>query len=149
MTKNIVRLLSIAATLCLMHSVIGESAEAARMDKREHRQGARIRQGVKSGELTKGEAQRAGKKQLGIKRAEERAESDGVVTRREKAGIERRQDKASHQIHRLKHNDRKRGDGADEGSDAPGAGRSDAPDVDSLDGEDATAPDLPPASDNL
>jgi len=90
-------------------------AEAARRDNRQARQQSRIQQGVKSGELTKGEAAKARAQQRGVRRAERRAEADGEVTDAEKARIEKRQDRASKTIHRLKHNDRKRGEGKDEG----------------------------------
>ena len=109
------------------------------MDKREHRQGARIGQGIKNGEVTKGEASRLRKQQRGIRRTEERAEADGVVTKGEKVRIERRQDKASRTIHRAKHNERDRNQNSG----------GDAPDVDPIESGESAAPDLPAASDSL
>ena len=76
-----------------------------RIERREARQGQRIQQGVRSGELTRGEAQRLRQGQRHVDRMEDRAKSDGVVTPRERAHIGRAQDIQSHRIHRLKHND--------------------------------------------
>jgi hypothetical protein len=83
------------------------SAQTAtpRIDRREARQHARIRQGVRSGELTPGEAARLRQGQRHVDRMEDRAKADGVVTPRERARITRAQDRQSRRIYRLKHND--------------------------------------------
>ncbi len=78
------------------------------VDKRQSNQKARIKQGVRSGELTKKEAGKLRKQQRNIKRAENRAKADGKITKREKQQIKRKQDRASRNIARKKHNDRKR-----------------------------------------
>lgn len=92
--------------------LLASDAFAGRHDRRQGRQSARIRQGVKSGELTKGEAHRLRKQQRKIGRVENRAEADGVVTAGEKARLENMQDRASQNIYRKKHNDRDQGDQA-------------------------------------
>ncbi len=90
---------------------IGTEAQAARRDNRQARQHARIHEGVKSGELTTGEAMKLRKQQRHIRRMENRAEADGTVTNREKYRIEKAQDRASKNIYRKKHNDAERGNG--------------------------------------
>ncbi len=102
----------IAVVAALVGAVfVAESAQAARHDKRQRRQKARVAQGVKSGELTHGEVRRIEAQQNRVRNAERVAEKDGVVTDSKKARIERMQDRASAQIHRLKHNARKRVEG--------------------------------------
>ncbi len=95
--------------------------DAAREDRRQARQGARIRQGARSGELTRGEARSLRQGQRRVNRAERRAEADGEVTDQEKARIEKMQDRQSNRIQRLKNNDRKRGEKADTQDAAPAA----------------------------
>jgi len=74
-----------------------------RVDRREARQQQRIDQGVASGKLTPREAARMQAQQGRIEAAEARAKSDGVVTARERAGLAKRQNKASRNIRRNKH----------------------------------------------
>jgi hypothetical protein len=75
-----------------------------RIERREARQDARIHQGVRSGELTRGEAARLRAGQRHVDRMESRAKADGVVSLRERARIGRAQDIESRRIYRLKHN---------------------------------------------
>jgi hypothetical protein len=76
-----------------------------RVDRREVRQHARIQQGVRSGELTRGEARSLRAGQRHVDRLEDRAKSDGVVTPRERARLNHAQNHQSRRIHRLKHNE--------------------------------------------
>ena len=82
------------------------SAQTAtpRIDRREARQEARIHQGVRSGQLTRGEAMRLQRGERHIDRMESRAKADGVVSLRERARIGRAQNNESRRIYRLKHN---------------------------------------------
>ncbi len=68
----------------------------------------RILQGVKSGELTFRETARLTKQQVNIQRKKKQFKSDGNFTKRERLKIHKRQNKASKNIYRKKHNDRKR-----------------------------------------
>ena len=74
------------------------------MDKREQRQEKRIKQGVASGEINKKEERRLKMEQARIKRMEERAKKDGVVSKREKKHINHAQNHASKRIIKKKHN---------------------------------------------
>ncbi len=76
-------------------------------ERRQQVQQRRIGQGAASGELTPGETLRLERQQAGIERAQRRMEADGQVTPRERARLHVRQDKASRDIYRAKHNDRK------------------------------------------
>ena len=78
------------------------------VDAREREQRARIRQGVRSGELTAGEAARLKRQQAKIRKDEKRAKADGKVTRAERNKLTREQNRASRTIHRKKHNARDR-----------------------------------------
>ncbi len=73
------------------------------VDQREANQKARIKEGVKSGELTKAEAARLHKNQKHVKHAEAKAKSDGVVTPGERAKLDKMQDKSSKRIAKQKH----------------------------------------------
>ena len=90
----------VSASLVAAHPV------TPRVDRREARQHARIRDGVRSGELTPREAARLRAGQVHVHRVERRAKSDGVVTLRERARMERAQNRQSRHIARLKHNRR-------------------------------------------
>ncbi len=83
---------------------LAQSAFADRIDNRQHRQEARIEKGIHSGELSAQETAHLEKEEAHIDRMEEKAKSDGVVTRKEHAKIELAQDHASHSIHHKKHN---------------------------------------------
>ena len=78
-----------------------------RIDKREARQEQRIQQGLKSGELTPREAARLEKGQAKVRRMEEKAKADGVVTAQERKRITHEQNKQSRRIARQKHDRQK------------------------------------------
>lgn len=73
------------------------------VNHRQHKQHARITQGVRSGELTRQEARSLRAKQRAI-RAEERAfKADGTLTKSERKALHRDLNEASRDIHREKH----------------------------------------------
>ncbi len=73
------------------------------VNKRQHQQMMRIHQGVKSGALTKPEAQQLAHEQMRIRKMERHFKSDGVLTFRERARLQHSLDRASHDIYRQKH----------------------------------------------
>jgi hypothetical protein len=98
-TATLVALALTAATVA--------SAGTVRQERREARQNARIAQGVRSGQLTRHETARLLAGQAHVDRLEARARAnDGRIGPRERARIERAQDRQSRVIHRLKHNRR-------------------------------------------
>ena len=73
------------------------------INRREHREQLRIRQGGRTGELTAKEVRKLEKEQARIRRAEARAKSDGQLTAKERACLEKRLNHASRDIYRQKH----------------------------------------------
>lgn len=73
------------------------------VDQRQAVQRHRIQNGVRSGELTRRESANAREDQRRIRRTERRAKADGVVTGSERARLDRKQDRASRQLRRNKH----------------------------------------------
>lgn len=95
----------------LIFGVITESnaqSQTPVADQRQQNQKARIVEGASSGELTRRETAQSVRDQRRIRRTERRAKSDGVVTPGEKANLERKQNKASRQLRRNKHDAQQR-----------------------------------------
>ena len=80
------------------------AAEAATIDGREQKQRERIREGVRSDELTRREAGRLRREQSRIRREERRyrASGDGL-SRRERRDLQRDLNRSSRDIRRQKH----------------------------------------------
>jgi len=93
-----------AATAQNQTTPASATPKTPRITKRQINQQARIRQGVKSGELTKGETRKLEKEQAKIQHDQKEAKSDGKVTPQERRKITREQNKASRDIKRLKNN---------------------------------------------
>jgi len=99
--------LAIGATISMLCA--GAFAQAAsapatpRVDKREARQEQRIEQGIASGQLNARETHRLDKEQAAIGKAEDRAKADGTVTAKERRHLNKMQNRASHDIHKQKH----------------------------------------------
>ena len=90
---------------------LGLSAMAQKtpvVDNRQHRQQKRIRQGVKSGSLTKREAAKLEAGQARTRRIERRAKADGTVTAKERYRLQHRENKTSRRIYRQKHDNQNR-----------------------------------------
>ena len=74
------------------------------INERQREQEARIREGIRSGELTRHEAGRLEAQEARIRRDEARARlSGGEFTPRERARIQRELDREGHRIYREKH----------------------------------------------
>jgi len=87
--------------------VIG-TASAGKIVKRQGNQGDRISQGIATKKLTKGEVKRLHKEQVKIRAMKKAAWSNGRLSAKEQARINRAQNKASKNIYAAKHNNRKR-----------------------------------------
>ena len=98
--------LTIIAIVAISAVTFIDTAFAGRAANRQIRQQERIFQGVKSGELSRGEMARLERQQARIEGAKVLSRRDGVVTKKEKVKLEVMQDKASHNIYRMKHNNR-------------------------------------------
>jgi hypothetical protein len=78
------------------------------INRRQENQQDRIRQGIRSGELTRHEAVRL-ERQSGRNQAEKLIDkSDGYVTPAERRQLDRQLNRESRNIYRLKHNERER-----------------------------------------
>lgn len=96
-------LLAVGATTLLMTGMAYAETETPVIDQRKTNQEKRIDQGIASGQLNEREAHRLNKQQGHINKMEDKAKSDGVVTKKEKARIHQAQDRASRHIAREKH----------------------------------------------
>src|SRR5262245_45201431 len=98
-------LLAVSA-VALMTGVAFAENETSGIDQRQTNQEQRIDQGIASKQLNEREADQLNTQQREINRMEEKAKSDGVMTRKERARIAAAQDRAARHIAREKH-DRK------------------------------------------
>jgi hypothetical protein len=90
--------------------VIGASVSSAdaQIRHRAQNQHQRIKQGVKSGELTRPEAKNLRGDQKDLHQDIKLAKSDGKITRKERKIIRKEEKKDSREIYRKKHNKRDR-----------------------------------------
>ena len=104
--KRIVTLMFALALVTAFAGVASAHPYACRVDRREAMQRFRIRQGVRQGQLTRGEAMRLRMGERRIRRIDGRAQADGFYGPRERFRINRAQRHESRMIHRLRHNGR-------------------------------------------
>lgn len=78
------------------------------VNARQHHQQQRIGQGVRSGELTRGEARHLQREQRHIRQEERAYRSDGHLSRAERADLQRDQNRASRHIYNEKHDGQQR-----------------------------------------
>jgi hypothetical protein len=110
--------LALALSLLAGQPAMADPPTLPRVDKRQQNQKDRVKQGVKSGELTKKEAGNIARERRDIKKLEREYGADGVVTNTERKDMERRMDEASRDIFQQKHD-------AQDRSPPPGNGTSD------------------------
>jgi uncharacterized protein (DUF3084 family) len=75
-----------------------------RINGRQHAQHDRIRQGVRSGSLTRDEAKSLSAEQRSIRQEERQYKSDGKMTHEERQDVRQDQNAASKDIYQAKHN---------------------------------------------
>ena len=98
------RILSAVTVMTILMSGIAYAqTNTPVIDERQANQEQRIDQGVASGQLNEREANRLNKQQEHVNKMEDRAKSDGVMTKRERARIGAAQHRASRHIAREKH----------------------------------------------
>lgn len=106
--------LSVAAVIAGLALVTPASAKPGQRAVRRHeaarqaRQHERIKEGVKSGELSKPEAQELRKEQREIRQEKQAAKADGKIDKTEAKEIQKDQNAASKEIYEKKHNEEKR-----------------------------------------
>jgi len=96
-------LLAVSGIALCMAGTAFADAETPVIDQRQMNQEQRIDQGIASGQLNEREAHRLNKQQEHVNKMEDRAKSDGVMTKRERARIGAAQNRASRHIAREKH----------------------------------------------
>jgi hypothetical protein len=99
--KRLVTLL--LAGLFLLGLSVTSMAHTPVINRRQYHEQQRIRQGIRSGELTRVEAARLEAEQSRIRLDEARARQDGRVTCRERTRINRELNRASRNIYRQTH----------------------------------------------
>lgn len=95
-----------AIAIVLVASIGSAQAQVVR---KAHAQHASIKQGVRSGELTRAEAAKLRQGQKDIRQDVKAAKADGVITAAERKDIKQDQRQESRKIARKKHNRRDRG----------------------------------------
>ena len=109
------KLIAIAITGLLTATAFGDNPTPTHhprnIQHRKHNQQARIHEGVKSGELTKGEAKHLEKQEHALNKEERemRKENGGKLTAADRAKLNRQQNHMSKEIYKDKHNNKKRG----------------------------------------
>jgi len=86
------------AALCLFTALTTSAQVAPRANDQ-----ARIRQGVRSGQLTRAEAARAQAQQADARQARQAARADGVVTSAERQTVRHEERQADRVLYRQKH----------------------------------------------
>lgn len=94
---------ALAAIAIVLPTLAFAQANTPGIDQRQANQERRIDQGIASGSLTQREANRLERGQQRVDNMENRAKADGVVTRQERARINRAQDRQSDRIYAQKH----------------------------------------------
>lgn len=104
--KHIMISALLAALVTLYFSTAAQAGgRDSGVNARQHHQQQRIAQGVRSGELTRGEARRLERGQRHIRAEERRYRADGELTRAERADLQRDLNRASRHIYNEKHDD--------------------------------------------
>ena len=91
------------SAVLILGCAVAVTAHTPGINRRERHERQRIRQGVRSGELTRRETARLMAGQARIHAAERYAKADGRVTVRERRRLDSMLDRASRNIYRQKH----------------------------------------------
>ncbi len=100
--------IALLGTILATASVSVFAQTAGQIEQRKDNQQARIAQGARSGQLTRGETRNLESRERSINREERnmRAADHGHLTRADRAALNRRQNHVSRSIYRDKHNAR-------------------------------------------
>ena len=104
--KSLLLVTTLTAVLVNPPPALAAGTQSPLVDRREHHQVQRLKQGVRSGALTGQEALRSAKDQVQIRRQERRFKADGHLNVRERAQLHRELNQSSHRLYRRKHNSR-------------------------------------------
>jgi hypothetical protein len=101
---SMIAVLALATTA----SIANAGTHDHRVNERQHNQQARIRQGVRSGELTGHEARKLEREEHGIRKEERQYKSDGQLTAGERKDLQKDLNRTSRDIYRQKHDPQER-----------------------------------------
>ena len=107
MKKTLLSAIAAGALLLVSHTASAQTATPG-INARQRNEQTRIRQGVRSGELTRPEAARLRAREADIRQDKRAAKADGVVTRDERQDIRQDERQASRAIYRQKHDRQER-----------------------------------------
>jgi len=102
------KIMTIASCLVLCIAISAQAQRTPNVNRHQAHQKARINQGIVAGEITHHEAQKLRFEQRNIRRFEHCAKTDGRVTPKERARLNRMQYHASKDIRRQKHDSQQR-----------------------------------------
>jgi hypothetical protein len=102
--------IALGTAVVALGAMAATASAAAPIHQRKENQQLRIAQGIRSGQLTAREAGRLERREVGLNRGicAMRRANGGVLTPAERGFVNRQQNRLSHGIYRLKHNDRRR-----------------------------------------
>jgi Ni/Co efflux regulator RcnB len=92
----------IFSLLTLVAAGIAEAQRTPRASARQQSQQMRIREGVRSGDLTRSETHRLRTEQRHVRRTKRRMNADGKITGEERARLQHKQNRVSRDIRRQK-----------------------------------------------
>lgn len=95
--------LVLLAAFLLSTTLESFAGERGVVNHRQAKQAGRVGQGVKSGELTKHEAERLAKQQAHMNRMEQKAKADGKISHGEFVRMQKAQNRMNRHIYRQKH----------------------------------------------
>lgn len=98
------KIIAILIILGVSYTAVSAQTAIPTINKAQKKQQPRIHQGVKSRELTRGEARKLEYQQKAIQHDKRIAKANGVVTPGERKHIRNEQNRASKNIYRKKHN---------------------------------------------
>jgi Tfp pilus assembly protein PilV len=112
-SKKVASRISLALLVAGVLGVAGLSQAQAgtrdpRVNNRQQNQHQRIKQGVRSGELTRRETGKLAREQRDVRQLERAYKSDGKLTRAERVDLHQEQNQASRHIYNQKHDDVRR-----------------------------------------
>ncbi len=101
-------IIAFAAGLMVITAPVHATGRDHGVNQRQHHQTQQIRQGIKSGELTRPEVKHLIREQQRIRKMERKFRSDGELTFKERARLQSSLDRSSHHIYQEKHDTQQR-----------------------------------------
>ncbi|MDI3319329.1 hypothetical protein [Pinibacter soli] len=101
-----IKAVTLAAAIAITSATFAQT-KTPEINKRQHNQQERIARGIDSGQLNAKETARLEKREAKIQSDKKEAKADGVVTQKEKAKLNREENKTSKAIYNQKHDAQK------------------------------------------